>query len=148
MAPEPSPTPLPPPYSGTGPFAFVSYKRHDIQRIAPVLAEIRGRGWQLWIDNGIPGGAEWDAVLEERIQSCAVLLAFLSQASVESKYCRREIKFADALDKPILAVELERVQLLLGLEMLLQQYQRIRLADSTAIDAIDHGLRTLGAAAP
>lgn len=119
------------PYTGSGPFIFVSYKREDFERIRPVLRRIHTWGYRFWYDKGIPGGAEWDALIEEKLKGCAMLLFFVSRGSVESKYCRREVKYVDQLNKPILSLRLEPAELGYGLQMLLTQYQMI---DSGAED--------------
>jgi hypothetical protein len=82
-------------------------------------------GYNVWYDKGIPGGSEWDAVLEQKLTGCFLVLLFVSQASIESKYVRREAKFADALKKPILSVKLEQANLTHGMGMLLTQYQML-----------------------
>jgi hypothetical protein len=112
-------------------FIFVCYKRENMSQIKPILLSLCASGCEVWYDKGIPGAAEWDAAIEERIKNCKVFLLFLSQASVDSKYVRREVRFADLCDKPILSVQLERVTLAHGLYMLLQQYQML---DATASD--------------
>lgn len=117
------------PYAGEGPFIFASYKREDFERIAPLLQVIHDAGYRVWYDKGIPGSAEWAALLEERLKSCKLLLFFMSRESVESKYCRREIGYADSRNKPILSVRLEDAELKHGLDMTLSQYQMV---DATA----------------
>ena len=82
-------------------------------------------GISIWYDRGIPGGAEWDAVIEERLLSCRCVLLFASTAAVDSKYVRREVKFADALDTPVLSVLLEDTTFRHGMQMLLTQYQML-----------------------
>ena len=79
----------------------------------------------MWYDRGIPGGAEWDSMIEERIQSCIGIVLFLTEAAVESKFVRREVKFADAIDKRIVTLRLDTVELKHGLHMLLTQYQML-----------------------
>jgi hypothetical protein len=116
---------LPEPYGGDGAFAFVSYKRQDLARIAPILEAVSALGVPLWYDAGIPGGAEWDAVIEERLTHCRFVLLFTSTAAVKSKYVRREVKFADARDTPLLSVLLEDTSLGDGMGMLLTQYQML-----------------------
>jgi hypothetical protein len=112
------------PDSDRGPgFAFVSYKREDLPRVETHLRTLARIECPVWYDTGIPGGAEWDVMIEARIRSCSFLLVFLSQAAVASKLVRREVKFADKLDKPIVPVLLEPVELDGGLDMLLSQYQ-------------------------
>ncbi|MGH8907843.1 MAG: toll/interleukin-1 receptor domain-containing protein [Egibacteraceae bacterium] len=125
--PEPSawPADLPVAYDGGGPYLFVSYKRADLDRVVPVMRHAQDQGWGLWYDRGIPGGADWHAMLEERLMSCSGLLLFLSQAAVESKYVRREVRFADSLDKPIVTVQLEAARLGHGMGLLLTHYQML-----------------------
>jgi len=119
------------PYDGDEPYIFVSYKRDDLERIKPVLQRINSWGYRLWYDKGIPGGAEWDALIEQKLKGCILMLFFVSRGSVESKYCRREVKYTDQLNKPILSIRIEPVELAHGLEMLLTQYQMV---DASAQD--------------
>jgi hypothetical protein len=119
----------PRPCEGQESFVFISYSRADLPRLLPYLQSLDGWGYALWYDQAIPGGAEWHAMIEEKISRCSLLLAFLSKASVKSKWVRREIEFADALNKPILGVHLETVDLAHGLQMLLHQYQMLTAAD-------------------
>jgi serine/threonine-protein kinase len=107
------------------PLIFVSYKREDLPRIGPILQHLDSGRHTLWIDKKIPGGVEWDSYIEETIKKSSLVLLFLSRTAVESKHVRREVKFADRLDKPILSVMLEPVDLGQGLEMLLTQFQMI-----------------------
>jgi hypothetical protein len=122
---------LPSPYEGVGPFIFVSYTHSDAERVAPILLWLAREGCNLWYDRGIPGGAEWDALLEEKIACCACVLLFVSPSSISSKYVRREAKFADTLSKPIVSVILEETNLSQGMRMLLTQYQ---ILNSSAVD--------------
>jgi hypothetical protein len=57
--------------------------------------------------------------------SCSALLLFLSQAAVDSKYVRREARFADSLGKPIISVRLEATRLRHGMGLLLSHYQML-----------------------
>ena len=112
-------------YSGEARFAFASYKRQDLPAIAPIMRTIRECGVPVWYDAHIPGGAEWDEVIEDRLAHSTFVIAFTSAAAVASKYVRREIKFADALDRPVLAILLENVRLEHGLQMMMTQYQML-----------------------
>lgn len=132
---------LPAPASGDPPYVFVSYKREDLARAAPLLRRLAASGVRLWYDRGIPGGAEWDAVIESRLEGAAVVLLFATSAAMRSKYVRREVKFADAIDRPILCVALEEPELVQGMRMLLTQYQ---ILDARAPDCTE---RLLGALA-
>jgi hypothetical protein len=111
---------------GDEPFFFVSYRRTDLERVVPVIQNVRSRGWRLWYDDEIAGGSEWNAVLEQRLAACSGVLLFLSQPAVDSKYVRRELQFADSLGKPIIGVQIERTELRHGLALLMSQYQLLR----------------------
>jgi TIR domain-containing protein len=134
---------LPDAYEGNGDFVFLSYKHQDIESIAPVLKHLDEHGVRVWYDKGIPGGSEWDALIEEKLERCQLLLVFMSPLAVGSKHVRREVKYADALDKQILCVQLEDTELTHGLAMLLTQYQ---VLDATASDfrsELNRALRSL-----
>lgn|GEM_PF-4129618 len=141
-------TPLPPgpwpaPYEGDEPFIFVSYKRQDIARIAPVMESLTAAGCNVWYDRGIPGGVEWDAMIEEKLTRCQLVLLFVSQLAVESKYVRREVKFADSLNKPILSVKLEEPRLTHGMNMLLTHYQMLDRAVADFHEQLQKAIRLL-----
>jgi len=124
---------MPSVYAGDEPFVFVSYSHSDSQRINSLLTGLSTIGYRLWFDKGIPGGAEWDALIEDRLRRSAVLLLFVSRRAVESKFVRREAKFADSLNKPIVSVLLEDgVELSHGLGMLLTQYQMLHVSGGVA----------------
>ena len=116
---------MPPPFEGAAGYLFVSYKHNDASRIGPLLEVVRSLGYNVWYDAGIPGGSEWDAVIEERVRNADALIMFLSREAVLSKYVRREIKYADMIDKPILTIRLEEAELSHGLGMLLTTYQMV-----------------------
>jgi hypothetical protein len=147
-APESPPTPfpsdiiLPEPFEGHG-HIFVSYRRTDLTRIAPIIRRLATTGFPVWYDRGISGGEEWDVVLERKIEEAGMMLVFLSQSTVESKYCRREIKFADAINKPLLIIALEATELRHGLKFLLQQLQQISAHDKEFEALLDDAIRKL-----
>ena len=118
-------------------YVFISYKREDLARIVPFMHRIVSWGFPIWYDRGIPGGAEWDALIEERIIKCKALVVFLSEAAVESKWVRREIKLADSENRPILGIRLDKdVELKHGLKVVLNQYQMIDASSADFSDAL------------
>jgi TIR domain len=141
-APEVSALPkdLPQPCIENVPFIFVSYKRADADRVFPTMLYLQKSGYKLWYDRGILGGDDWNKILEERIASCRMLLLFLSQAAVDSKYVRREVLFADGIDKRIISVRLEPSQLRHGMRLVLACYQII---DQTADNFLEQLMKAL-----
>ena len=115
----------PTPYSGREPYLFLSYKHSDWEIILPFLRDLAADGLRFWYDRGIPGASEWMGVLEERIENAQILVVFLSQSAVDSKYVRREILMADALNKRILTLTIGCPELRWGLKLILPQYQML-----------------------
>jgi hypothetical protein len=129
------------PYEGPDDFLFLSYKHEDLPRIETILGELTRAGHRIWYDRGIPGGAEWDALIEEKIERCRLVLLFVSRQSIASRYVRREVKFADALNKSIISVRLEPVEPGHGMKMLLNQYQVIDASASAITSEIERAVK-------
>jgi hypothetical protein len=87
--------------------AFVSYAHVDFAYVRRLVAWLRQRGVDGWVDDEIDRGARWSEVLRERIESCAVLVLVMSPAAAESEYVRREVDLARALGKRIKPLLLE-----------------------------------------
>jgi hypothetical protein len=109
------------------PFLFISYARADGERVYPIVEELAGIGASIWIDRRIVGGDDWVVELENRILRCSGILAFVSAFFVGSKYCGREIRFGDALNKKIVPIFLESVELSGGLNFILHATQRVMM---------------------
>ena len=107
------------------PFLFISYARADSGRVYPMVEELIGIGASIWIDQSIVGGDDWVVELENKILHCSGILAFVSASFVGSKYCGREIRFGDALNKKIVPIFLELVELSGGLNFILHATQRV-----------------------
>ena len=126
---------LPRPYDGPDHPVFVSYKRTDLPRVGPVIHLLQELGVPVWYDRGIPGGAEWDDEIEARLRHAPLVVVCASQAALGSKWVRREVKYADSLDVPILPVLLEAVRPTNGgLQIIFSQYQSL---DTRASDFAD-----------
>jgi TIR domain len=131
--PEPPPLPyppgmsLPPTFDGPG-HIFISYKRTDFMRIAPIMERLALRQQPIWYDRGNVAGDEWDVVLERKVFEAGMLLFFLSRESANSKYCQREVRLADTNNKPLLIVVLDQVELPYGLKFL-SLVQQINVED-------------------
>lgn len=134
---------LPEPYAGHGPAVFVSYKRADIKRVCQIIRTLQTMGLPVWYDRGIPGGAEWDEIIEDRLKHAPFVVLCASQAAIESKYVRREVKFADVMDVPLVPVLLEDVSMRHGMSMLLTQYQMLDARLDNFTDALGKAVARL-----
>ena len=122
------------PYDGTEKYIFISYAHKDSQRVLPLIEGLAQAGLRVWFDEGIEAGAEWPAYVEKRLRACHRMIYFVTEASVESKNCRREVNLVDYLNKDVLVVFLERTELKYGMELQLSSSQSI-FRDKFADDA-------------
>lgn len=112
-------------YEGREPYIFVSYAHKDAERIFEVLAELQDRGYRFWYDDGIAPGSEWPEDIARHLDSAAVVVAFVTQNSMNSQNCRREINFSLSREKPFLSVLMEQTEMPLGMQMQLSAQQSI-----------------------
>ena len=128
--------------AGSGPpFLFISYARDDRDRVYPVVEKLITKGASIWFDRRIIGGDDWLVELESQLLRCAGILAFVSRSFVASKYCGREVRFGDALDKKIIPIFLEQAELSGGMNFILHTIQRIIIADENDCAAIIAAIR-------
>lgn len=111
------------PYEGNEKYIFVSYSHINDDRVGPVLEYLNKYGFRIWYDEGIEWGTEWPEAIAEHLRNCEVCVAFLSKDSVVSPNCRREINYAIKMNKGILSVYLEEVELSEGMDMQLSPFQ-------------------------
>lgn len=87
------------------PPVFVSYSRKDMAFARPLVEALRLQGAQVWFDqNDIYGGENWRQSIETGIRGCGALVFILSPHSLASEYCRKEVDFAQNLNKRIVPV--------------------------------------------
>jgi serine/threonine kinase PknH len=85
---------------------FVSYSSQDRSAIEPLTAALRRARQQVWFDDDLGGGEAWWNEILEQIRSCEVFIIALSNHSLESKPCQAELRYAKALERPILPVQI------------------------------------------
>ena len=112
-------------YEGSEPYIFVSYAHRDGERVFEVLDELDQRGYRLWYDDGIAPGSEWPEDIAQHLDGAALVMAFVTNNSMASRNCRREINFSLSREKPFLSVVLEPTEMPLGMEMQLSAQQSI-----------------------
>ncbi len=113
------------PYEGSDPFIFISYAHRNSKEIIPILEALDRAGYRVWYDDGIAPGSEWPEYIAEHLNASSVVLAFVSQASIDSPNCRREVTYALAKQKPFLGVVLEQARMSPGMELQLAAQQCI-----------------------
>ncbi|MDB4329310.1 TIR domain-containing protein, partial [Akkermansiaceae bacterium] len=72
----------------------------------------RANGIDAWVDeSGINASSEWAEQIVHAITECDVFILFLSKTSVESENVRKEIGVAASLNKKILPLKVEEVEI-------------------------------------
>jgi hypothetical protein len=89
--------------------AFLSYSRNDAAVADDVTAALHARGIAVWRDiSGIAGGAQWRDSLLEAFGKSQALVLLMSAKSMESKWVRRELEYADGKGLPVFPLLLDR----------------------------------------
>jgi hypothetical protein len=68
---------------------------------------LRQYGANVWTDHDIDYGERWADVIQEKVQSCSILMVVMTPQSMTSRWVQRELNEAEALDKPIWPLLLE-----------------------------------------
>ncbi len=113
------------PYEGNENYIFVSYAHRDSEYVVPIIERMNAEGYRIWYDDGIAPGSEWPENIAEHLSNCAVALAFVSDKSIESANCRREVTYALTKNKPFLGIILRQTTFSPGMEMQLSAQECI-----------------------
>jgi len=84
--------------------AFVSYSHHDTEFVRRLVKDLQSAGVQVWRDEDIQAGEEWDASIHSALSRCTWLLAINSPAFLDSRTARDEIALALDLDKTVIPI--------------------------------------------
>lgn len=74
----------------SGADVFISYKRSDRARIAPIADYLRAAGLQVWLDARLEAGETFDVEITRNLRAAKVVLVCWSKDSVESQWVRAE----------------------------------------------------------
>lgn len=113
------------PYEGDKKYIFASYCHKDRDVVYPIIEHMAKDGYRIWYDEGINPGTDWPEIIAEHLDKCSVCISFITENSIESHNCRREINFALLKKKPFISAFLEEVQLSVGMEMQLSSTQSV-----------------------
>ncbi len=85
--------------------AFVSYAREDSDFTMRLVADLKAREANVWLDQlDIRPGRQWDNEVEEALTECGALLVILSPTSVDSRNVMDEVGFALEEGKTVIPV--------------------------------------------
>jgi len=83
---------------------FLCYSRVDRTITERLAALLRKAFDHVWYDDNLHGGEEWWAEIRHEIMACHYFLFLMSEDSIASDWCRRELDEAFRLNKTVLPV--------------------------------------------
>lgn len=129
-------------YRGDESYIFVCYAHKDAGRVYEDLTQLHESGVNIWYDEGIPAGSSWRGEIAGAIQGASKLLFFISEASLVSSHCLREVDFAVNHDVEIVPVYLDDSTLSAELELVLNRVHALfREKDDRYIEHLLGALR-------
>src|SRR5579859_2097095 len=89
---------------------FISYSSKNRAQVEPLANDLEALGHDVWFDKELSGGQVWWDQILEAIRGCDLCVFALTPEALESQPCRREYTYAAAVNKIILPVMLESVE--------------------------------------
>ncbi len=105
------------PYEGDKPYIFVSYAHADNDKVLPVLSDMHRRGYNIWYDEGIEVGSEWQECIASHLADAHLVVAFISNAYMRSDNCLREMHYAQSKKIKTINIFIEETALTPGMEL-------------------------------
>jgi serine/threonine kinase PknH len=85
---------------------FISYSSQDRSTVDTLTTALRRGQQQVWFDQELGGGDSWWHKILEQIRTCEVFIVALSNNWLQSKPSQSELRYAKALNRPILPVRI------------------------------------------
>lgn len=89
---------------------LVSYSRRDTEYVAKLVEALRKQNFEVWFDENIRTGADWDNTIESEIKKADAIVLVLSETSVASENVKDEVSYAIGLDKLIVPIKIEECE--------------------------------------
>src|SRR5262249_28888525 len=88
---------------------FISYSSQDRTTVDALTTALRRGQQQVWFAQELGGGDSWGNKSREQIRACEVFIVALPSNGLQSKPSQVELRYAQALNKPILPVKIGAV---------------------------------------
>ncbi|MBR2262935.1 MAG: toll/interleukin-1 receptor domain-containing protein [Firmicutes bacterium] len=119
---------------------FISYSHQDAAEVRKIAESIQSAGIaEVWYDTKLRGGENYFSVIANQIIACEYLIFIVSDHSIQSDWCLRELEFAASEQKKILAVWLKDVDISPRVRLIIQSTQYINF-DPSHMDAFSHAI--------
>lgn len=92
------------------PRIFISYSRKDGRFVDRLAADLFAANVSAWVDRvRLEGGQNWEALIEEAIESAQCVVVVLSPDALASRWVEREYQLALSADKRIIPLQLRQI---------------------------------------
>lgn len=105
---------------------FISYSHEDKATVDSIVETIqRVTDMEVWYDPNLRGGALYFSVIADQIAGCKYFVFIVSEDSVRSDWCLRELEFAASEQKAIIAIWLKQMDVSPRVRLVIQNTQYI-----------------------
>lgn len=113
------------PYTGDSDYIFLSYSHNSPDEAMDLVRHLQRDGYRVWYDEGIDPGTEYNDAIADKVKQCSFFIGLMNSHYLHSSYCKDELMFARKLEKKIVLVYTEDVELPEGLSMRMVRLQAI-----------------------
>ncbi|KAL6044707.1 G patch domain-containing protein 8 isoform X3 [Balamuthia mandrillaris] len=89
---------------------FISYAHVNISFTRRLKHELEKYGIRCWMDDGLEAGGDWRGDIGSGILAAKLFIFVLSSASLNSEWCQKELQLAKQYFKPVITIELEKLE--------------------------------------
>lgn len=103
-------------HSGDEPYVFISYKHADTDLVVPIIERFQQRGYNVWFDQGLKYGEDYDDLIDLKINGSALFIIFITENVIKGayspdEYMKKELDVAIATNTKIFPIFLHHVGL-------------------------------------
>lgn len=110
---------------GHGKYIFIGYSYKDSESVFKEIKRFNEAGYNVWYDEGISPGNEWDDEIAKALEHCSLFVVFLTKNSTQSGNVADEIKYVISEKSPHIGIYLEECSLSDGLKLCFQHKDSI-----------------------
>lgn len=110
---------------------FISYSHADVNSVTTIVKVLKEHSNQeVWYDHELRGGDQYFSVIANQILKNEFFIFVVSDHSVKSDWCIRELQFAMSEGKKIIAVWLEDISIPPGVRLVIQNTHYVNFESS------------------
>jgi serine/threonine kinase PknH len=103
---------------------FISYSSRDREAVESIVRALQKARESVWLDREIGPGEQWWREILGQIRDCEVFIAALSENWEQSRACRSELEYAQALGVPLIPVQIGHLK-----SMVLNRVGHLQIVD-------------------